>query len=94
MKTLIILLTCLLAGFPIFSQSNSQQNMAGRTLPLDLSQITAALSAAPMEFSGDAKSQPMLYNLPMPEGGEQQFRVVESPMMSEGFQADFPLIKT
>jgi hypothetical protein len=44
-----------------------------------------------MEFG---RATPFYFNLPMPEGGEEQFRVEESPMISEDFAQAFPAIKT
>ena len=65
-----------------------------RTLPLNLGQLAAMLSAAPPESSLAAKTNPLLLDLPMPGGGERTFRVVESPIMEKKFAAAYPDFKT
>jgi subtilisin-like proprotein convertase family protein len=85
-----------LAGFLVLPATNTNgQNLStSRTLPLDAQKIAADLTAAPLEFSANAESKPLLFDLPMPEGGEQTFKVVASPMMSPDFQLAYPFIKT
>ncbi len=56
-----------------------------------MANLTATLREAPMEFS---RATPFFYSLPMPDGGEQLFRVEESPMISGDFAQAFPSIKT
>jgi len=61
---------------------------------LDHAAMRAELSHAPMEsvpgFIGDG----LELALPMPDGGEQHFRVVESSVMAPELAAKFPEIKT
>ncbi|MEK7254757.1 MAG: reprolysin-like metallopeptidase, partial [Bacteroidota bacterium] len=70
------------------------QAQTSRTIALDLDSIASSLAAAPMEFSNEAQANPLLFSLPLPEGGDLLFKVVESPIMSADFAAAFPNIRT
>ena len=48
------------------------------------------LRNAPMEFSADAQTRTLAFQLPMPNGKFEWFRVVESPVMEPALQAQFP----
>ncbi len=50
----------------------------------------AILSDAPMEFSDDARQRVFVFQLPMPDGKFESFRVVESPVLSPALQAEYP----
>ncbi|RZK63321.1 MAG: T9SS type A sorting domain-containing protein [Hymenobacter sp.] len=64
---------------------------ASRPLTLDGAGLRAALATAPLEGnSGPA----LLVLLPLPNGTNAHFRVVEAPIMEPGLAAQFPNIKT
>jgi subtilisin-like proprotein convertase family protein len=65
-----------------------------RTLRLDLAQIEAILTAAPMEGSVVSYLSSAELHLPLPDGSFQRFRVVESPIMEPDLAAKFPEIQT
>ena len=65
-----------------------------RALTLDRSSMLAAASAAPMERSAAARSNPLVMSLPHPDGGFQRFTLVDSPVMEAGLAAKHPGIKT
>jgi hypothetical protein len=75
------------------SSAQNKDNIS-RDVPINLAQIVSALSAAPMEFSQEAQTKPLTFNLPLPSGGERAFKVVESPIMAADFAALYPNIKT
>ncbi|MFN0140611.1 MAG: reprolysin-like metallopeptidase [Pyrinomonadaceae bacterium] len=50
----------------------------------------AILRNAPMEFSADAQTRIFVFQLPMPDGKFESFRVVESPVLSPALQAEYP----
>lgn len=56
----------------------------------DAAAAKGMLSDAPMEFSDDARQRTFDFELPMPDGKFQSFRVVESPVLSPGLQAEYP----
>jgi hypothetical protein len=64
---------------------------ASRPLTLDVPGLRAALATAPLEgHSGTA----LLVVLPLPDGTNAHFRVVEAPIMEPSLAAQFPTIKT
>ena len=65
-----------------------------RALTLDRTSLMAAASAAPMERSAAARSNPLVMSLPHPDGGFQRFTLVDSPVMEAGLAAKHPGIKT
>jgi len=65
-----------------------------RSLSLDLEALVNYLAQAPMEGSSEAKSDPLLLSLPLPDGTLETFDVVESPVMAPGLAARFPTIKS
>ncbi|NUM55106.1 MAG: hypothetical protein HUU46_15790 [Candidatus Hydrogenedentes bacterium] len=70
---------------------------AYRDVWLDEEALAGALSAAPLEVIGDhnfaAKSGATLW-LPMPDGSNVEFAVVESPIMEPELAEEYPDIKT
>ncbi|MEQ1646829.1 MAG: reprolysin-like metallopeptidase, partial [Pyrinomonadaceae bacterium] len=48
------------------------------------------LRDAPMEFSEDSRGRAFVFQLPMPNGKFESFRVVESPILSDELQAQYP----
>lgn len=65
-----------------------------RTLSLELTDLKAALSEAPMEFSPAATQDLLSISLPLPDGSMEVFEVVESPIMMPGLAAKYPHIKS
>ncbi|MEK7257153.1 MAG: reprolysin-like metallopeptidase, partial [Bacteroidota bacterium] len=76
------------------SINNQQLPTSYRSLSLDLNTLVEYLRQAPMEFTETARNQPLVLDLPMPEGGVERFAVAESPIMEPGLAAAFPMIKT
>ena len=65
-----------------------------RTIKLDAAGIQNFLSAVPVEFTAEAKTKSLTLSLPMPDGTQQRFAVVESPVMAPELAAKYPDIKT
>ncbi len=65
---------------------------SSRPLTLNVENLQATLSTAPLE--GRSKAIPTLLTLPLPNGRNERFRIVESPIMEPGLAAKFPQIKT
>ena len=61
---------------------------------LDTAAMRELLSAAPLEGTPDAEREPVIIDLPMPEGGFQAFAIYESPVMEAPLQAKYPMIRT
>jgi Metallo-peptidase family M12B Reprolysin-like/Secretion system C-terminal sorting domain len=79
-------------------KSNNQKRLIVptkfRAMALDTLALKAALKTAPMELSDAAKNNPLIVELPMPEGGTMKFTIVEYSMMEPGLAAKFPNFKT
>jgi hypothetical protein len=63
-------------------------------IELDANALVGALNRAPMEFSPEAVTSPLLMTFPMPDGSFARFEVVESPIMEPALAAKFPEIRT
>ncbi len=61
---------------------------------LDAVALVDALERAPMEFTNEAITQPLIMTLAMPDGSFARFSVVESPIMDPALGAKFPEIRT
>lgn len=88
----IILALCLL-GVSLHNVK-AQNGSISRDVSLNLTNITTQLTKAPMEFSTSARFNPLPLSLPMPNGEERRFNVVESPIMDAAFAALYPTFKT
>ena len=64
-----------------------------RYLTLDINGMRSLLANTPMEGSVEAKTQPMIFNVPMPNGSFSRFAIVESPVMHPILAAKYPMIK-
>ena len=65
-----------------------------KSFALDYENFKAALRRAPMEFSRGAENNPLIVNIPMPDGRLEPFAVVESPTMAPELAARFPALKS
>lgn len=65
-----------------------------RAVALDHAALRSQLAAAPLEAAGLAASAQTVITLALPDGTDQQFRIVESPVMAPELAAKFPEIKT
>lgn len=65
-----------------------------RTLRLNKDFLQTILSSAPHESKINVGQSEAIISLPLPEGRFSRFRFVESPIMEEGLQAQFPEIRT
>ncbi len=65
----------------------------GRAVTLDHAVLRNALRAAPLEGTPRA-DQPVVFELPMPDGAFAPFTAVESPIMEPGLSAKFPDIRS
>ena len=66
--------------------------LKARTFSMDPSALAAELRRAPL--NPDANTVLPTLRLPMPDGSELAFRIVESQVMQPGLAAKFPMIKT
>ncbi|MGH7131897.1 MAG: immunoglobulin domain-containing protein [Phycisphaerales bacterium] len=66
----------------------------GQALVLKMATIRNALAAAPLEVDVAGGLNPIILQLPDPNGVLQHFAVAESPIMEPGLAAIFPDIKT
>lgn len=64
-----------------------------RTLQLNEAAIKKELALAPLENSNHS-DHPLIMELPMPDGSNVSFEILEYKMMEAGLAAEFPLIKT
>lgn len=67
---------------------------AARLVAVDRAGLAALAERAPAEFAVDADPSAALIRLPDPEGGEQIFRLVDSPILAPELAAQFPEIRT
>lgn len=67
---------------------------AYRVVNLDFEALKTVLQNAPMEFSDEAKNNPLLIEFPLPNGTIQTFEIAVSPMMEQGLADKFPEINT
>ena len=65
-----------------------------RALSLNRVSIESFLKTIPLEAQVDVQLSQTIFQLPMPDGSMQQFRVVESPVMEKALAAKYPEIKT
>ena len=65
---------------------------SSRPLSLNVAGLRAALATAPLE--SQAKGRALVLELPLPNGTNGRFRVVEAPVMAPALAAQFPDIKT
>ena len=64
-----------------------------KTFHLNLPELQELLSTAPMRFSGEAETQePVVLQLPMPNGEMARFQIFDAPIMEPGLAAKFPMI--
>ncbi|MFT6743031.1 MAG: hypothetical protein ACJAVF_004554, partial [Paraglaciecola sp.] len=65
-----------------------------QTAKVDLDALKGILNQAPQRFSAEAKSNPVILTLPMPDGGYEQFEIQEASIMHPELAAKFPEIKS
>ena len=76
---------------PGASRSATIENPGAAYFSSDSVGLRGLLNNAPAESSGDTSS---IILLPLPDGSQSRFSIVESPVMSAGLAAKFPEIKT
>jgi subtilisin-like proprotein convertase family protein len=83
--------------FPASVEHNQERTYSPdrfRTLNVDFEVLKAQLSKAPMENSHEAQERQVTFSIPDPDGKEELFRIIESPVMHPDLAAQFPMIKT
>ncbi|HWT14793.1 MAG TPA: zinc-dependent metalloprotease family protein, partial [Patescibacteria group bacterium] len=65
-----------------------------RTVRLNRGTLMSALAKAPPEQSQRPRASKATLDLPMPGGGTETFRIVDSPIMEPALAAKFPAIRT
>jgi len=65
-----------------------------RTIQLDVAEMKNYLLVAPLEYSDETRSKIVVLYLPMPDGSNQRFSIVESPIMAPELAAKYPEITT
>lgn len=65
-----------------------------RSVALDINNLRNVLAAAPMERTSAAQNNPLIINIPMPDGEMETFAVWESPVMAPKLAAKYSMIKT
>lgn len=65
-----------------------------RTVMVNGQALQQLLQTVPLERSGAARSTPVIFSLPLPDGAFGRFQIVESPVMAPELAAKFPTIKT
>ncbi len=65
-----------------------------RTVALDADGLLNELKKAPLEFSKEAASNPLVLAIPYPDGTIRNFNIVEYSMMEPGMSEEFSSIKT
>ncbi len=65
-----------------------------RVFQLNQTELSGVLDRAPLEYSGDAKAEPVILTIPKPDGKLVRFRLEESPIMAPHIAALFPNWKT
>jgi hypothetical protein len=61
---------------------------------LDVPSLLTVLNSSPQEFSDRARTNPVIMQLPMPDGSLKRFRITQSSIMEKGLADQFPEIKT
>lgn len=104
----VLLAASLLAGGPAFGADSPWTRVSEAQIPAapgireivpqkfvvhraDPAALRQALAAAPREGKGGS---PLIFSMPTPEGGLEDFKVVESPIMEPGLAEKFPELKT
>ncbi len=64
-----------------------------QTFHLDVNTLKKTLKDAPLEFSEEARTSPLLLDLPLPDGTMVTFSITESPVMKPELSAKYPDIK-
>ena len=92
MKTTLIIACALLV---CLTRSQAQNKaILSRDVSLNWENIAASLAKTQIKVTPSAQIQPVLINLPLPDGQERLFKVEESTIMSEEFAALYPTFKT
>ena len=65
-----------------------------RFITINLEALQDAASDAPMEYTNAARNSNTIVNLPLPNGSNQFFQLVESPVMHPNLAAKFPELKS
>ncbi|XOV67311.1 MAG: reprolysin-like metallopeptidase [Fluviicola sp.] len=65
-----------------------------RTVHLDETELELTLDQAPLEFTPQAQAKMVTIDLPLPDGTMETFRILNSPIMEEPLQSQFPDIRT
>ena len=64
-----------------------------RAVRLQTNEIQTVLHSAPLRNSAESAEASVVLTLPMPDGSEMSFRIVETPVMAPALQAKYPSIR-
>lgn len=65
-----------------------------RLVAADVAALRALLTSAPLERTAEARSNPVVLPLPLPDGSTGRFQIVEYAMMEPALAAKFPELRT
>ncbi len=80
----------------VFATKNMDRQIVPKkykTFHLNLPELQELLNTAPMRFSAEADAQePVVLQIPMPNGEMARFQIFDAPIMEPGLAAKFPMI--
>ncbi|TGE07901.1 reprolysin-like metallopeptidase [Hymenobacter fodinae] len=82
------------AQLPAAARQVTQPLSHFRAINVQLPAVREALSTAPAQQKGSARTSATVVSLPLPDGSSQRFRVVQVPVMAPALAARYPTIRT